>query len=269
VREEVGSDIAGVARAYIVASEIFDTDALWKRVEALDNKVAAAIQIEMLSAIADFLEQTLTAVLRSYKGCLDIEALTQRFHDGVAELGGAMPKPLAAQDKRDFDRRTRHLVRAGVPSELAQAVAALVPMSAALDIVEVARSTDTSIETAAWIYSALNHTLDLDWIGDQISSLSVQTHWHLLARTKLQAALNGHRRNLTAEVLRSRQKEKSGRGILERWARQNHARLARHDEIIAEFKAGAVFDFAILSLIVAGVGELLPSGLGVEPDRGA
>jgi glutamate dehydrogenase len=269
VREEVGSDIAGVARAYIVASEIFDTDALWKRVEALDNKVAAAIQIEMLSTIADFLEQTLTAVLRSYKGCLDMEALTQRFHDGVAELGGAMPKPLAAQDKRDFDRRTRHLVRAGVPSELAQAVAALVPMSAALDIVEVARSTDTSIETAAWIYSALNHTLDLDWIGDQISSLSVQTHWHLLARTKLQAALNGHRRNLTAEVLRSRQKEKSGRGILERWARQNHDRLARHDEIIAEFKAGAVFDFAILSLIVAGVGELLPSGLGVEPDRGA
>ena len=127
----------------------------------------------------------------------------------------------------------------------------------------------TGIETAAWIYSALNHTLDLDWIGDQISSLSVQTHWHLLARTKLQAALNGHRRNLTAEVLRSRQKEKSGRGILERWARQNHDRLARHDEIIAEFKAGAVFDFAILSLIVAGVGELLPSGLGVEPDRGA
>jgi hypothetical protein len=45
--------------------------------------------------------------------------------------------------------------------------------------------------------------------------------------------------------------------------------LARPDEIIAEFKAGAVFDFAILSLIVAGVGELLPSGLGVEPDRGA
>ena len=266
VREEVGSDIAGVARAYIVASEIFDTDALWERVEALDNRVAAAVQTEMLSTIADFLEQTLTAALRSYKGCLNMDVLTERFHDGVAELKDAMPKPLAAQDKREFDRRIRHLVRAGVPKDLAQDVSALVPMSAALDIVEVARSTGNAIETAAWIYSALSHTLDLDWVGHQISGLSVQTHWHLLARTKLQAALNGHRRNLTAEVLRSRHKEKSGRGILENWVRQNRAMLDRHNEIIAEFKAGAVFDFAILSLIVAGVGELLPSGLAVEPD---
>ena len=263
VREEVGSDIAGVARAYTVVSEVFETDGLWRQIEALDNQVAAAVQIEMLSSVARFLEQTLTAVLRSYKDCLNMEALRERFHDGVAELAGAMPKPLAAQDKRDFDRRVRHLSRAGVPRELAQAVSGLVPLSAALDIVEVARSTDNKIETAAWVYSALGHTLDLEWVEGQIAALSVQTHWHLLARTKLQAALNGHRRKLTAEVLRSRHREKSGRGILDRWARENSAMLERHQEIIAEFRAGAVFDFAVLSLIVAGVGELLPSGMGV------
>jgi len=265
VREEVGSDIAGVVRAYIVASEIFDTDAIWGQIEALDNRVAATVQIEMLSNVAEFLEQTLTAVLRSYKDCLNMEALRERFHDGVAELATAMPKPLASEDKREFDRRVRKLVRAGVPRDLAQRVSALKPLSAALDIVEVATSSGTQIETAAWVYSALSHTLDLEWIGHQIAGLSVQTHWHLLARTKLQAALNSHRRNLTAEVLRSRNKEKSGRGILEGWARRNHAMLDRHAEIIAEFKAGAVFDFAILSLIVAGVGELLPSGLGGDP----
>jgi len=266
VREEVGSDIAGVARAYLVVSAIFETDRLWEQVEALDNKVAAKVQIEMLSTISGFLEQTLTAVLRSYKDCMDMTSLTTRFHDGVAELLETMPKPLAKHDKRELDRRIRHLGRAGVPRELAQSVSLLVPMSAALDIVEVARSTETRIETAAWVYSALSQTLDLEWIGAQIMGLSVQTHWHLLARTKLQAALNGYRRNLTAEVLRSRHKEKSGRGILEAWVRENRAMLDRHEEIIAEFKAGAVFDFAILSLIVAGVGELLPSDLAVKRD---
>jgi glutamate dehydrogenase len=255
-----------VVRAYIVASEIFDTDSIWGQIEALDNQVVATVQTEMLSTVAGFLEQTLTAVLRSYKDFLNMQALSERFHDGVAELGLAMPKPLAAEDKREFDRHVRKLVRAGVTRELAQQVAALIPLSAALDIVEVATATDTQIETAAWVYSALSHTLDLDWIGRQIAGLSVQTHWHLLARTKLQAALNGHRRNLTAEVLRSRHKEKSGRGILEGWVRQNRTMLDRHNEIIAEFKAGSVFDFAILSLVVAGVGELLPSGLGVKAE---
>ena len=263
VREEVGSDIAGVARAYIVVSEVFETDGLWRQIEGLDNQVLAAVQIEMLASVAGFLEQTLTAVLRSYKDRLHMEVLCGRYHDGVAELAGAMPKPLAANDKREFDRRVRHLTRAGVPRDLAQSVSALVPLSAALDIVDVARSADTAIETAAWVYSALGHTLDLEWVEDQIAGLSVQTHWHLLARTKLQAALSGHRRKLTTEVLRSRHREKSGRGILDRWVRANRAMLDRHQEIIAEFKAGAVFDFAVLSLIVAGVGELLPSGLDV------
>jgi len=259
VREEVGSDIAGVARAYLIASEIFETDELWRRIEALDNQVAASTQIEMLSSIADFLEQTLTSLLRSYKGCLDMVALKAHFHDGVVELQAALPKPLASQDKADFERHVRRLVRQGVARDLAQQVAGLVPMAAALDIVEVARTTGTRIDVAAWVYSALNHSLDLEWIRRQIAALSVQTHWHLLARTKLQAALNRHQRDLAAAVLQSRQKERSPRGILEHWARQNHGMLDRHEQIIAEFKAGNVFDFAVLSLVVAGVGELLPS----------
>jgi glutamate dehydrogenase len=263
VREEVGCDIAAVARAYLIASEIFDTDGLWRRIEALDNQVAASTQIEMLAGIAVFLEQALTALLRSYKGCLDTAALTSRFHDGAAELWTALPKPLASQDKSEFERRVRRLVRLGVARDLAQRVAGLVPMAAALDIVEAAHVTGTAIEASAWIYSALNHTLELEWIRRQIAALSVQTHWHLLARTKLQAALNRHQRDLAVSVLQSRQRERSPRGILEHWERQNHAMLERHEQIIAEFKAGKVFDFAVLSLIVAGVGELLPPAVEV------
>jgi glutamate dehydrogenase len=263
VREEVGSDIAGVARAYLIASEIFETDELWGRIEALDNQVAASTQIEMLSDVAEFLEQTLTALLRSYKGCLDMVALKTRFHEGVAELWAALPKPLASQDKSEFERHVRRLVRLGVARDLAQQVAGLGPMAAALDIVDVARAAGTKIEVAAWIHSALSHSLELDWIRRQIAALSVQTHWHLLARTKLQAALNRHQRDLAAAVLQSREKERSPRGILEHWSRQNAAMLDRHEQIIAEFKAGKVFDFAVLSLIVAGVGELLPPAVEV------
>ncbi|MCP5312397.1 MAG: NAD-glutamate dehydrogenase [Chromatiaceae bacterium] len=259
VREEVGTDIAGVVRAYLIACAIFDTDSLWRRVEELDNQVSAAVQIEMLANIGEFLEQVLTSVLRSFKACLDMQALTERFRAGATELWDAMPRPLAAQDKAEFERRVRRLTRAGVPRELAQSVSNLVPMASALDIVAVAHATQTDIAAAAWVHSALNHTLELEWIARQITALSVQTHWHLLARTKLQAALNRHHRDLTAEVLRSRKRERSPRGILEHWTYENHAMLERHEQIIGEFKAGNVFDFAVLSLVVAGVGELLPA----------
>ena len=38
----------------------------------------------------------------------------------------------------------------------------------------------------------------------------------------------------------------------------------RHARMIAEFKANNVFDFAILSLVTAGVGELLPTKTATE-----
>jgi glutamate dehydrogenase len=264
VREEVGADIAAVARAYLIVTEVFETDGLWRDVEALDNRVAATVQIEMLSGIAEFLVQTFTGLLRSYKECLDMGRLKARFHDGAAELWDAMPRPLANHDKLEFERRVRHFTKEGVPLDLAQRVAGLGPMAAALDIIDVARTTETDIVSVAWVYSALNHSLDLDWIRRQIDALSVQTHWHLLARTKLLAALSRHRRDITAEVLRSRRKQGTPRGILEHWTRQNRTLLDRHAQIIAEFKAGKLFDFAILSLVVAGVGDLLPGATGVQ-----
>ncbi len=264
VREEIGCDIAAVARAYLIASEVFETDVLWRRVEALDNTVPATVQIEMLAGIAEFLEQTLTSVLRSYKGSLEMGALKEHFYDGVAELWEAMPRPLAAQDKAEFERRVRHLVGQGVPLDLARTLSGLPPMAAALDIVDVARATETDIAAAAWVYSALNHTLELEWIQRQIAMLSVQTHWHLLARTKLQAGLNRFRRDLAEQVLRSRDKERSPRGMLELWVHHNRPMLDRHEQMIGEFRAGNVFDFAILSLVIAGVGELLPANAGVR-----
>ncbi|MCB1772618.1 MAG: NAD-glutamate dehydrogenase [Gammaproteobacteria bacterium] len=260
VREEVDADIASVARAYLVVSDVFETDSLWQRVEALDNAVPAAVQTQMLATIGSFLECTLTSLLRAYKGRLDMQDLRDRFHDGVTELAGAMPGPLASPEKAEFDRRVKRLTAAGVPRDLAQSVSGLEPMSAALDIVDVARSTDAAIETTAWVYSALGHALELDWIRQQIDELGVQTHWHLLARTKLHAALDANQRDLAALVLcAGNGATLKARGIFTRWQRQNEDMLERYGQVIAELKGGNIFDFAILSLAVARVGELLPA----------
>ena len=127
----------------------------------------------------------------------------------MTELWEGDARPLAAQDKAEFERRVRHLTGGGVPRDLAQRVPVWCRCRRLLDIVEVAHSTGLDAVSTAWVYSALNHNLDLDWIRRQIAALSVQT-LASVARTKLQAALN-RRRDLTAEILRSRQKERSPR----------------------------------------------------------
>lgn len=258
VREEVGSDIAAVARAYLVASAIFETDALWQQVESLDDKIAANTQTAMLALLAEFLEQTLTAVLRAHRTQLDMAAVTNRYRQGVQTLIDCIPSALAAQERTALLRRQRRFERAGVPPVLSRRIAGLPALLAALDIIDVAKRTSASISDATWVHSALNHTLDIDWIQTQIGALPVQTHWHLLARAKLQALLNQHRRDLTAWILEGQYPKRSARSALDRWVRRNRDLLDRYTTNVAEFKAGGVFDFAILSLVVARLGELLP-----------
>jgi glutamate dehydrogenase len=257
VREETGTDIANVARAYLVASAIFSIENLCGRIERLDNQVAAAVQVDMLASVARFVERVVTALVQLHDGPLDMQATSARFRDGVCGLWADLPETLADDDRRRFDERDAGLRAAGVPAELARDLAGLPPMAAALDVVAVAERAGVEARAASWVYSALNPALHLDWVGERVQALGVQTHWHLLARTRLQSALLRHRRDLAERVLQQGDASSPPAEMLAQWQQRHEQALKKHDQAMAEFKAGNVHDFAIMSLAVGQVGDLV------------
>ncbi len=261
MREEVGANIAGVTRAYLAASMIFDTDRLWQLIESLDNRVAAGIQIEMLLKVSRMLERTVNWILRYRQGSLQIRELVDYFRPGVAELMEKMPKPLAAQDRLELNRQTKRLTNSGVPREVAMMTAALIPLTPALDIVEVAKQTGTDIPVVASLYYRLGSELQLHWLQQQITRLNVRTHWHNLANIGLASALNSHQRELTSHILERTGKYRSAKTMMDRWAEKNPFTVDRHNRMISEMKAQASLDFAMLSVVVANVGGLLVSNI--------
>jgi len=255
-REEVGANIAGVTRAYIAASHIFSSEKLWHRIEALDNRVSAPVQIEMMRMISTLLERTVIWILRYHQNNLVISELVNHFQQGVAELAGSMPKPLASKDRLDLKRRVKNLVDAGVPRDLAQTVGTVAPMSLALDIVDVARQSERDIPMVASIYFNLGIALEFHWLRRQIADLSVQTHWHNLAKIGLVETLNVHQRELTAHILKTTKPCKSARKVINQWIEANRFSFQRHEQMIAELKARTSVDFAMLSVVVSGADGL-------------
>jgi len=71
--------------------------------------------------------------------------------------------------------------------------------------------------------------------------------------------LNGHQRDLTAQITRSIKKKKSAKGMLEEWEQQHNFAFERHVKMISELKARQSIDFAMLSVAVAGAGSLVVS----------
>ncbi|MES9897952.1 MAG: NAD-glutamate dehydrogenase [Sedimenticola sp.] len=261
VREDVGVNIAGVTRAYLAASKIFTTDVLWKQIEQLDNRVSAAVQAEMMCMVSEMLEQTVSWILRSRRNNVVVRELVDYFQKSVTELTESLPKPLAAKNRLDLNKQIKHLVNAGVPRELAQRVSAVVPLTAALDIVEIGCQCDKETPLVASLYFNLGRYLELHWLHKQIDHLEVQTHWHNLAKRRITDTLNAHQRELTAQVLKTVKPYKSSNRMIDQWVAENSFACDGHHRMISDLKARSSVDFAMLSVVVAGVGNLLVADL--------
>ncbi len=261
VREEVGADIAGLTRAYVSISEVFDVDTLWQEIEALDTKVAASVQMELMLMVTDLVRSTVIWLLRHHEQGVGIQAQIDYYKDGVRELASGMPQPLTSTDRLALNQQVKRLTNAGVPRELAQRVGILAPMASSLDVVKVARHSGHDILLVASVYFNLGKELQFHWLREQIGVLQIQTHWHDLARTRLGDMLNTHQREITAHILKCTQPLKNAGKMLDQWKSDNHYAFKRHAEIVSEFRARSSLDFAMLSMVVAGAETMRGSSL--------
>jgi len=104
--EETGAPASLLARGYAVAREVFDMRPFWEQVEALDNRVAAATQLEMLIEARRLVERATRWLVRAHPRGIDIEATTKRFEPGADLLAGACPGVLGSRRCANGARRT-------------------------------------------------------------------------------------------------------------------------------------------------------------------
>ena len=142
LREDTGAAPADIARASVVARDVFDVRSLWADVEALDGQVAADVQYEMLLASRRMVERSTRWLLRTRPRPLDIAAEVERYAAGARAVAEALPGVLVESEQEAWRERVAKLTEQGVPEALAGRVAAQGALFSALDIVEVAAASE-------------------------------------------------------------------------------------------------------------------------------
>jgi len=259
LKEELGSDVAELASAFIAVCEIFDLDALWSSIESLDNQITADVQATMQILLRGLVERAIHWILRSRRDEQSISELVEHFKPGISELVSSMPECLASINRTTLDGRTDFFVNAGSPPDIARKIAQVVPLSSALDIVEISNSLNNNVDSAAAVYFELGVFLDLQWLRDEISELDVRTHWHKLAKSELRSDLHYQQRYLCAEVLSSTEENDDPIERIRQWSLAKELAVGKYSELVNELKAASSVDFAMLSLAVNEVHKLLSS----------
>ena len=256
LHEESGAPASEIARAYAAARDIFAMRSQWGEIEALDNTVAAEMQVRLLLEGRRLVERGSRWLLAHRSRPIDIGATVSFFSPGATALQKALQRLLGPSDVEPLMVEADEYERAGVPPGLAHRVAGLATMFSTFDIVEVGADAGLEVEEVAAVYFKLGERLELHWLRDRIVALPRDDRWRALARAALRDDLYSLHRGLAAEVLRDTDSKASATERVDGWVARNPA-SERCLQTLAEIRLGHVFDTTTLPVAVREVRNLL------------
>jgi len=247
--EETGATAEEVTRAYVLVRDIYGLEALWSEIDALDNKVPAQLQYDMLIEVGRLVVRATLWFLRRRREKLPIAQVLDLFRPALEALRGLVPTVLSAGDRMAWTTTVAQFANQGVSRPLAERVASLGALYAALDITEVALDQKKSVETVAALYFALVGDLELRWFSDKITQLPTETPWQALARNALRDDLASQQRTLAAGVAKSAASDDPEQ-MLSAWRERYAPAIARLKAMTEELKRAGTLDLAVLSVLL-------------------
>ncbi|SMH48146.1 NAD-glutamate dehydrogenase [Azospirillum agricola] len=243
--EKTGLGPADVARAYAIVRDVFALRPLWDAIDALDNRVPAALQTALVLDTVRLMERTVAWFLAHAAHPLDMAAETAAFRPGVEALTASLDRVLDAEEAGRLAARVTEATGQGVPEDLARRIAALPVLAAAPDLVRIAERAGRDVSAVASVYFGLGRRFGLEWLRDRASGSKFDNHWQRQAIAAIVDDLFAHQSALTVRVLESEAGEEAA---VESWIARRRPVVERVEQLLAELRAQPAIDLAMLAV---------------------
>lgn len=249
MHEETGANEAEIAMCYSIASEIFEMRDTWSSISALDNKIPAAVQTEMLYQLRRTVRRTTRWFLRHRNKSQTIEQGIEFFAPTFKNLSDNLNTYMIEKENDRIVIEANKLIDAGVPADIAKRIVSLSSLFSVMDLAEVANNSGKSISMVSNTYFKLGARMGLHWFLEQITKQPVANHWQALARSSYREELDWQQRTLSEVVLNSFEGDESDvDSQIDEWMDSQDLLLQRWKQMLAEFKTSQSHDFAKFSV---------------------
>ncbi|MGO8959941.1 MAG: NAD-glutamate dehydrogenase [Streptosporangiaceae bacterium] len=255
LNEETGASVPEIAAAWLVSRDVFDMPGFWAQLEALDGAVGTGVQILALLEGRKLTERAARWLLNFRRPPFDVQATIDFFAAGVLTVAAGLPKMLAGRDLAGFGERRDVYVSRGVPAELAERIAAMVPAYSAFDIVDISHGTKRPVEETAEVYFDLADRLQIARLRDMITALPRDDRWNTTARGAIRDDLYNAHAALARDVLTVTEPG-SPEQRLAAWVQRNDSAVRRANQTLTEIWESNAFTVATLSVAVRAIRTL-------------
>lgn len=170
---------------YLTFDRVLDGDAIRRKIFALDNKVAADVQYQLLllleTALAGFCRWALLhdrvirpdeRTINGYRRYLKQYVNYLRRYEGI--------------QKERWKAQTAHYQQAGVPDKLAETMMLIASLEDFPFILSLASETDQSVVTLLKLFNEINSFLGLELIRERLKNLPAHDYWERKVTVTLQ-----------------------------------------------------------------------------------
>jgi glutamate dehydrogenase len=258
--EETGATPEQVARAFVVAREIFDLLGFVSEVEDLDNVVPTETQTQLYLEFRRLIDRSVRWFLTSRPSRLDVASEVTRFGDVVAEFAPKIPELLKGAELKRLQRNAAAIEKAGVPVDLALRSASLLDQFSLLDIVDIATDTGEPPADVAPLYFVLSERFGIDAMLTRVTNLPRDDRWDALARGALRDDLYAVLESLVRSVIDASTPGSAPLARYEQWAKANAESLNRAKTALSGIEHMDKPNIAALSVALRTLRSVIKSG---------
>jgi glutamate dehydrogenase len=258
MQQRTGLGSAEIARAYTVVREVFGLRTIWGQIEALDNKVSAALQNKMLRETGRTVERMTEWFLRNESHPIDIKGSIDTYASGVRTLQENFGDILSKRARADINARIERFGQeGGAPKDLVHSIAQLKVLSSACDVVRLAAGTDHPVKDVGKTYSSVGARFGLDWLRSAANRIPSDNQWHRMALGAIIDDLWGLQGDLAARILTGK---KAGEGAITDWISRRREAVDRIDGLLLELDRLPQLDLAMLAVVTRELRTLTVKG---------
>ena len=255
--ESTGAGVGELAAAYITARNIFQLDSYWRELEQLDYHIPAALQIELMIKMMRRVRRATRWFLRNRRGHLDPGKEVEIFTRGMQDITSHLPQLLRGQPLENWQARCAYLQEQGLPESFAKRAAMPGYLFSGLSVVDAAQTSGTDLLAVADLYATLGEYLELPWFAEQLSEVKVENYWQAMARESFMDDLETQLRTLATQLIPEITGDDSIDAVVSTWGEQNDAQVKRWTAMINELQAGSHTDFAVFSVALRELRDLI------------
>jgi len=260
LKEASASEAPALARAYTIALNVFGIDKIAERINALDNKVPAAVQVKMHAQLAAHLQRQTLWFYRHVPATVPLADAIAPYAQGVGKLRGTFSTLVSDAEGKAIIEAINELRAAGVPDDLADDIGALSAIGATPDITRLSTESKKPLDMVAGAYFAASRTIGVDRLRLAAERMNLPEHWDRLAVRRLIDDLFAHQRALASRALANGaggDNRAAGNSAVEAWAQAHREQVERVATLVSDLERSGTFTVARLTLAAGQIRDLL------------